>query len=199
MLLLSLPRAHRSRTAALAPCPAASGCQAMSAGAHTAATRGPANHWAKSPGPCHIGNELRVQKNDSTTKTPDTPAEHVDPSRAVCAQRLEGGLHILTCRGLHSSSLGPHPRGRVISWDPTWSFPSPPQGPCRGRGLSQGPDTLPFGAFLGLAGGHGGLTYVEELLGGSDGDPAQRLLVLLVHHLVAVHTFGFVQPEADEV
>lgn len=123
MLLLSLPRAHRSRTAARAPCPAASEYQATSAGA-------PANHWAKSPGPCHIGNERRVQKNDSTTKTPDTSAEHIDPSRAVCAQRLEGGLH--------SSSLGPHPRGRVTSWDPTWSFPSPAQGPCRGAGIVTG-------------------------------------------------------------
>ena len=53
--------------------------------------------------------------------------------------------------------------------------------------------------YLGLAGQVGGLTHVKELLGGSDGDPAQCVLVLLIHHLVAVHAFGLVQPEADEV
>lgn len=44
-----------------------------------------------------------------------------------------------------------------------------------------------------------GGTYVEELLGGGDGDAAQRVLVLLVHHLVTVHALGLVQPEADQV
>lgn len=41
-------------------------------------------------------------------------------------------------------------------------------------------------------------THIEELLGGGHGDPAQGLLVFIIHHLVAVHTLGFMEPEADQ-
>lgn len=83
---------------------------------------------------------------------------------------------------------------------PSMVLPIPIPGPLQGGEDCQGPLlSLPLRTLLGLAGPAGGLTHVKELLGGSDGDPAQRVLVLLVHHLVAVHTFGLVQPEADEV
>lgn len=98
----------------------------------------------------------------------------------------------------------------LLAWaTPTWQshlvgpnvvLPIPIPGPLQGGEDCWGPLlSLPLRTFLGLAGRPSGLTHIKELLGGSDGDPAQRVLVLLVHHLVAVHTFSLMQPEADEV
>lgn len=78
----------------------------------------------------------------------------------------------------------------------TWVSLSPTRGPSQRPWAAL---ALNIELSVSTAGELDGLTYVKEFLGGSHGDPAQRLLVFLVNHLVPVHPLSLMQPKADEV